>query len=186
MSRSADPAMPEQRRMEADNLKLRRYCPADSAVICRWIPDEKSLYQWSAGLVGPYPLSGDALDRAYASAAPGGRTIPLSAVDGAGHLVGHLFLRRPDGADGRTVRLGFVIVDPARRGSGAGRALLALAAAYARDTLCADRMTLAVFCNNDRARRCYEATGFCPSGPLTAYPTPFGVWSCVEMALQLA
>lgn len=43
-------------------MKLKEYQQEDSAIICSWIKDEKSLYQWSANRIGKFPLSGNELN----------------------------------------------------------------------------------------------------------------------------
>lgn len=37
---------------DGGNMELIKYQEKDSAVICSWIKDEKSLYQWSANRIG--------------------------------------------------------------------------------------------------------------------------------------
>lgn len=166
-------------------MKLRPYQPADSNLICGWVNSETALYQWSADRLGQYPLPGNALQQNYAPALGGGQFYPMCAVDDQGRLVGHLLIRYPCPEDKSTVRFGFVIVDPALRGSGNGQAMLRLAAAYAKETLHAAKVTLGVFANNAPARRCYQAVGFCPVGETEFYQLPIGTWECIEMELPL-
>ena len=47
------------------------------------------------------------------------------------------------------------------------------------------RITLGVFTNNERARLCYEAAGFQPTGETATYTMPDGVWECIEMELKI-
>ena len=58
------------------------------------------------------------------------------------------------------MRIGFVIMDDARRGNGYGREMIRLALIYAFDLFKAERVTLGVFDNNPSAFRCYKAAGF--------------------------
>lgn len=167
-------------------MRLRSYQSADSAVICSWIKDEKSLYQWSAGTIGRFPLADDDLNAFYAPVIGDRHFIPLSAVDEKGTLIGHLRIRYPDEADKSTVRFGFVIVDPALRGQGFGKEMLRLAIDYAKNVLCATRITLGVFSNNDRAKRCYLAAGFRCVGKAEIYKMPIGDWECEELELTLS
>ena len=164
-------------------MELRSYRDTDSATICGWIRDEKSLYQWSAGTIGEFPLADDDLNKFYAPVIGSKGFIPLSAVDETGTLVGHLRIRYPDEADKSTVRFGFVIVDPALRGHGVGKEMLRLAIDYARNALGATRITLGVFANNDRAKYCYAAVGFCPTGETEIYRMPIGDWVCEELEM---
>lgn len=164
-------------------MELRKYQNRDSAIICGWIEDEKSLYQWSAGVIGQFPLADNDLNEHYASMIDCNRFIPLSALDEKGNLVGHLRIRYPDETNADIVRFGFVIVDPVLRGHGNGKRMMQLAIDYAKNVLCASRITLGVFANNDCARRCYESVGFYSIGKTEIYKMPIGEWECTEMEL---
>ena len=137
-------------------MELRKYQKGDSAIICSWIKDEKSLYQWSADRIGKFPLADNALNENYAPMIKGNRFIPLSAFDDDGNLVGHLFIRYPDENDDSIVRFGFVIVDPILRGCGNGKKMLLL------------------------------AMGFQPVGQIETYKMPIGEWECIEMEFVIA
>lgn len=167
-------------------MELRDYQKEDSAMICSWIKDEKTLYQWSANGIGKFPLSDNDLNEAYALRMKGNRFIPLSALDENGNLVGHFYIRYPKEDDDRLVRFGFVIVDPALRGCGNGKKMLQLAIDYAKDTLHASKITLGVFANNDRARGLYRSVGFQPVGKSEIYKMPIGEWACIAMELVIA
>ncbi len=162
-------------------MRLRKYQKEDSEVICSWISDEKGLYQWSADRFGKLPLVGSTLDNDYESRIKDGRFIPLTALNEDGSLVGHLYIRYPDDGDDQTVRFGFVIVDPNLRGCGNGKEMLRLAIDYAKNILGANKITLGVFANNENARYCYEAVGFCPVGTVEIFKMPIGDWECIEM-----
>ncbi len=165
-------------------MELKKYQKEDSAIICSWIKDEKSLYQWSANRIGKFPLSGNDLDKDYAVMIKNNRFIPLSAFDN-NNLVGHLYIRYPDENDDSIVRFGFVIVDPVLRGHKNGKKMLQLAIDYTKNILCASKITLGVFENNDSARYCYESVGFQPVGKTEIYKMPIGEWECIEMELIL-
>lgn len=166
-------------------MELRAYRAADAAVICSWIRTEEELYRWSADRYNTFPLRMDDVNRNYAAQAATGRFIPLTAVDAAGDVLGHFIIRYPQADKDDDVRFGFVIVDPARRGTGLGREMLRLGIAYAREQLHARRIDLGVFADNDRARRCYEALGFRACGR-QACVMPIGTWECIDMELLLA
>lgn len=166
-------------------MKLKKYQKEDSAIICSWIKDEKSLYQWSADRIEKFPLTGNDLDTAYAPMIESNRFIPLSAFDDNGNLVGHMSIRYPDENDDSTVRFGFVIVEPLLRGSGNGKKMLQLAIDYAKDVLSASKITLGVFTDNDSARYCYESVGFSPVGKVEIYKMAVGEWECMEMELVI-
>lgn len=166
-------------------MELKKYHKQDSAIICGWIKDEKSLYQWSADRIGKFPLAADDLNENYAPMIKSNKFIPLSAFDDSGNLMGHLFIRYPDATDDSIVRFGFVIVDPVLRGCGNGKKMLQLAIGYAKNTLCASKITLGVFANNDSARYCYESVGFRTVGRTELYKMPIGEWECIEMELVI-
>ncbi|MDD4844028.1 MAG: GNAT family N-acetyltransferase, partial [Anaerotignum sp.] len=96
-------------------------------------------------------------------------------------VVGHITLRVTD-EERETIRLGFVLVNDARRGQGLGKELVALAIRYAQQVLGAQKITLGVFTENVSARRCYESLGFIQDGEgITTYQIKDGVWDCLEM-----
>lgn len=164
-------------------MELREYRKEDSEVICSWIKDEKSLYQWSANRIGKFPLSGNDLNENYAPLVNSKRFIPLSAFDNNGNIMGHLYIRCPDKDNDSVVRFGFVIIDPALRGRGNGKKMVQMAAGYAKNILGASKVTLGVFTNNNSARYCYKAAGFRPIGKTEIYKMPAGEWKCIEMEL---
>lgn len=164
---------------------LRKYIKEDSAIICSWIKNEKSLYQWSADRIGKFPLSDDDLNKDYEPVITSDRFIPLTAVDEMDNVIGHLFIRYPNEIDNSIVRFGYVIVNPAMRGCGKGKEMLKLAIDYTRNVLNASKITLGVFVNNDSARYCYESVGFRSIGKTETYKMPIGEWECIEMELPL-
>lgn len=166
-------------------MKLEKYQEEDAAIICSWIKDEKSLYQWSANRIGKFPVSDNDLKEDYAVMIKGCKFIPLSAFDDNGNLVGHLYIRYPDKNNNSIVRFGFVIVDPNLRGCGKGKKMLQLAIDYAKNILGASKITLGVFINNDSAKYCYKSVGFQPVGKTEIYKMPIGEWECMEMELVI-
>ena len=165
-------------------MKLRKYQKEDSEIICSWIRDEKSLYQWSANRIGKFPIKGNDLNEDYKNMIKSNKFIPLSAIDDKDNLVGHLYIRYPYEKDDSVVRFGFVIVNPVLRGQGNGKKMLNLAIDYAKNILCASKITLGVFTNNDSAKYCYESVGFKPVGENEIYKMPIGEWECTEMELK--
>ena len=97
-------------------MKLRNYKPEDSQIICGWVKDEKSLFQWSADRIGKFPLTGNELNENYATANVGIDFFPLTAIDENENVIGHLFIRLPDPEKKSVVRFGFVIVSSEIRG----------------------------------------------------------------------
>lgn len=162
-------------------MTLRPYKPEDSKIICSWVKDEKTLYQWSADRIGKWPLPEDALNENYQGTNPD-FFIPLTAVDENDRPAGHLFIVYPDETDRNLVRFGYVIVSPELRGKGNGKKLIELAILYAKEKLQAERITLGVFTNNPKARACYESAGFTPFNTRTSHLLGED-WECIEMEL---
>lgn len=162
---------------------LRSFKKEDSPIIAGWIRSEKELYKWSADNFNKYPLTGDDIIENYTPRIEKGRFYPLTAIDASGDIVGHLIIRYPREEDESSVRFCFVIVNPAARGNGLGRELIRLAIEYAKEYLHAAKIELAVFENNESARRCYEAVGFTESAK-SEYKMSIGTWNCTDMELH--
>jgi RimJ/RimL family protein N-acetyltransferase len=165
-------------------MELRAFRSEDAAVICRWIRTERELYQWSADRFCKFPLSAEDIAGSYAQQTGSGRFFPFTATDGKGSVTGHFIIRYPRADDDSLVRFGFVIVDPALRGSGLGRTMLAHGIAYVRAQLPAKTVDLGVFANNPSAKRCYEAVGFREYARRSC-ELPVGCWECIDMKLTL-
>ena len=163
-------------------MKLRPYKPEDSQIICSWIKDEKTLFQWSADRIGKFPLLGNELNENYATRNAGTDFFPLTAVDENENIIGHLFVLIPDVNVKTTVRFGFVIVSPEFRGKGYGKKMLELAIEYAKKELHATRATLGVFANNPKAQACYESLGFSPVSTRVVNILNAD-WECIDMEL---
>ena len=164
------------------SMILRDYKKEDASVIAEWIRSEIELYRWSADRYNQYPLSGNDINESYSSQLETGRFYPLTATDEKGTIIGHFIIRYPRDDDDRSVRFGFVIVDPELRGKGYGKEMLRLGIEYVKKNLPASRIDLGVFMNNESARHCYEAAGF-KEYARKEYELPVGVWSCAEMEL---
>lgn len=136
-------------------LRLRPYKSSDAETIVQWLGDERAFRLWCADRYDHYPISPADMD-AYYRAEEG--IYPMTAED-EGNILGHLTLRYMDQGQ-REVRLGFIIVDPVRRGRGCGRELVQLAARYAMLFLGAEIISLVAFEENIRAYTCYLAAGF--------------------------
>ena len=171
-------------------LWLRPYKPCDADAIVSWIRNETVFRWWGGHRFGEYPIEARSVNDKYLAhngdcAAPD-NFYPFTAFDETGP-VGHFILRYLDG-DRQTVRVGWVLLDSARRGQGLGREMLSLALRCVFDFLGADRVTLGVFADNLRAQRCYAAVGFrddplCPERTMEAYGK---TWTLKEMAITRA
>ena len=83
----------------------------------------------------------------------------------------------------KILRLGFVLIDDARRGEGLGKGLVALAMHHGEAVLGAKKITLGVFANNISARYCYEALGFVQEENFSKiYRIKGEDWECIEMS----
>ena len=162
-------------------LYLRRYVAEDALAVAGWVRDEREFRMWSADRYGDWPVTAGDINANYEACASGGGFWPLTADDGEGPA-GHLIIRVP-GTDRGILRLGFVILDPAKRGRGLGTELVRLASEYAFGTLGARKVTLGVFENNGPAKRCYLAAGFreTDSGEPEFYSVMGERWRCLEM-----
>ena len=114
-------------------LRLRPYKPCDAETILSWIKDEAALRRWSSDRYGPWPVTARDMNEKYlehnGDCPEPDNFYPMTAYDETG-VVGHLILRWTD--EGKTVlRLGFIIVDDAKRGRGCGREMVRLAMRYA-------------------------------------------------------
>ena len=163
-------------------MELRPYKKEDADIICTWIRNEEELYKWSADRMGVFPLTAEVIDSNYASSLAGGRFYPLTAVDEEGRVVGNFIIRYPAPDNDKSVRFGFVIVDPDIRGKGNGRKMLELGIQYAKEVLKAERIDLGVFANNVSAKRCYESVGFTKFGE-HIWEMPLGTWVCEDLVL---
>lgn len=132
-------------------IRIRPYKATDVNTILSWCQDEKSFYQWTAGVLGNYPIT----HREFSFIES---FMPFIAFDEI-EIVGFFTLRNP-GERLDELRFGFVIVDPRKRGKGYGKAMLQLGLKFAFEIYGAKRVSLGVFENNFSAYYCYKAVGF--------------------------
>lgn len=132
-------------------LRIRPYKREDCDVILSWSRYEKAFYQWSAGVLGEYPITEKQFEFVE-------KLMPFTAFDDDG-IVGFFTLRNP-GKSFDELRFGFVIIKPDRRGKGYGKEMLRLGVKFAFDIYGAGRVSLGVFENNLSAYYCYKAAGF--------------------------
>ena len=158
-------------------LEIRPYKTADADTILSWCRDEKAFYQWTAGILGDYPITPNAF-RFVES------LMPFTALDETG-IVGFFTLRQPSGTSDE-LRFGFVIVNPDLRGKGYGKAMLTLGVKYAFNIYGAKRVSLGVFENNPSAYHCYKAVGFedVLLDTTETYRVMGEEWKCKELMLE--
>ncbi len=165
------------------SLTLRPYQSTDAKVITTWLKCEYLTRQWCADRYERYPVTADDMNSYHQQFIDGQRSVALTVVDGE-EVVGYITLRIP--ADDPTEqRIGFVIVDDLRRGTGLGKSIVSMAADYAFRTLGATKISLGVFENNPVAIRCYESVGFrrVVRQEIESYECLGETWNCIEMEL---
>ena len=156
-------------------LRLRPYKIEDADIIITWSKDERVFYQWSAGIMGEYPLTQEKFRFVESLMA-------FTAFD-ENEIVGFFTLRNPGGMIDE-LRMGFVIVDPSQRGRGKGKEMLELGLRYAFDVYGAKKVSLGVFENNEPAYYCYKAAGFKDVNEIETYKILDEEWKCAEMAIE--
>lgn len=160
-------------------MRLRPYIPeTDFEIIREWIDDPRTHALWCANRFA-YPLDRDNFEGVIARNGDS----PFAALDDEGRLAGFFcYAHHPETKDGL---LKFVVVDPAVRGQGLGRAMLQLAADYAFGTGKAGAVYLRVFTNNPRAIKCYEHAGFTEKKTEPdAFTYGDELWGCRTMVIQ--
>ena len=152
-------------------MRLRAATPADLVTVVGWIDSEAAMVQWS-GPTFRWPLT----HAQVASRLADPDAQHLVAVDSEDRLLG--FVRLSPGEPG-AVRVGWVIVDPSRRGEGIGGEFVPAFVERGFDQG-AERLSLGVLRHNTAARRLYHRAGFMPTGEVTH---PRAGWDCLEMAM---
>ncbi len=165
-------------------LTLRPYKPCDAQAIASWVLDKATLRKWSSDRFGDFPITAEDINHKYldlnGDCPEPDNFYPVTACDENGP-VGSLILRYTD-PEKRILRLGFVIVDDAKRGRGYGKEMLRLALTYAFQLLGATKVTIGAFENNPSACYCYRSIGFIPVGEST-HTVNGEAWRCIEMEM---
>ncbi len=158
-------------------LGLRPYKKEDADTILSWSKDEMAFYRWSAGVLGKFPVTRAEFGFVESLMA-------FTAFDENG-IVGFFTLRNP-GEKADELRMGFVIIDPERRGCGTGKEMVMLGLRYAFDIYGARKVSLGVFENNKPACYCYKAAGFKDTVPVetAVYPVMGEEWTSKEMIIE--
>lgn len=156
-------------------LRIKPYKPTDANTILSWCKDEKAFYQWTAGVLGKYPITQNEFSFVES-------LMPFTAFDEAG-TVGFFTLRKPNESPDELC-FGFVIVNPDKRGTGCGKAMLRLGLKFAFELYGAKKATLGVFENNPPAYYCYKAVGFNDVDTTETYDVLGEEWKCKEMIIE--
>lgn len=158
-------------------IRIRPYKVTDADRILSWCHDERAFYQWTAGVLGNYPITKN--EFAFVET-----LMPFTAFDESG-VMGFFTLRNPNESLDE-LRFGFVIVNPSKRGRGYGKAMMQLGLKFAFEIYGAKRASLGVFENNLSAYYCYKASGFrdvVPDAP-EKYQILGEEWTCKELAAE--
>ncbi len=153
-------------------IRIRPYKDSDEAAILSWCRDEDEYYRWTAGILGKYPATREQFRET-------GKLMRFTALDDK-EPAGFFTVRNPK-ATLDELRFGFVIVDPAKRGKGVGRAMLRQGLEYAFRIYQAERITLSVFEANLPARACYASAGFRQTGMKEIYFVKGEAQTAIEM-----
>ncbi len=158
-------------------IRIRPYKAADANTILSWCQDEKAFYQWTAGVLGNFPITQNEFSFVESLMA-------FTAFDETG-IVGFFTLRNPNKSLDE-IRFGFVIVDPDRRGKGYGKAMLKLGLKFAFEIYGAKKASLGVFENNLSAYYCYKTVGFddVVSDKTETYCIMNEEWKCKELIIE--
>lgn len=163
-------------------LRLRPFRSPDAKTIINWTSEPEEFYKWSAGIMGDYPVSEKRLLEAVSAREDNPRYFPLVAFDDSG-LTGFFTVRTP-GEDDKKVRLGYVIVDPSKRGHGYGKQMLLLGLKFIFEIYGADEVSLGVFDNNRQAYNCYRSAGFRENGVRETYDLCGETWIDIDMVIR--
>ena len=127
---------------------------------------ERCLAEYEADLIAAgetreeaHHHASDALERAFPSDAPTPGNAVFDVVTGAGDIVGYLWVGLDSSGDDSSWWVWDVVVEPAHRGKGYGRAAMRLAEDHAR-LKGARTLGLSVFGFNAAARGLYESVGY--------------------------
>lgn len=142
-------------------MKLRTFDPdTDFDSIRSWITDERSHALWCANRFR-FPLDKSDFLSVLSEMEQRTGDLPFVAAAEDDRAVGFLcYALNRDLGEGK---LKFVIVDPAYRGKGTAQEMLRLVLSHAFEDADAKCVSLIVFSENPRAKRCYEKAGFAES-----------------------
>ena len=154
-------------------LRLRPYTPSDASTILSWTKNKTAFYQWTAGVLGEYPITEEQFNIVS-------NLMAFTAIDD-NDTVGFFTMRRPNEFY-EELRFGFVIVDSKKRGQGYGKNMLKLGLKYAKEIFGANKVSLGVFENNESAYYCYKAIGFedVSQDEIEKYTVMGEEWNCLE------
>lgn len=163
-------------------LRLRPFRKPDAKEIITWTSNPEEFYKWSAGILGDYPVSEERMLEAVSGREDNTKYFPFTVFDESGP-VGFFTVRTP-GEDDKKVRLGYVIVNPSKRGLGYGKEMLKLGLGFLFDMYGAEEVSLGVFDNNMQAYNCYKGVGFRENGFREEYRLCSEDWIDIDMVIS--
>ena len=150
--------------------------------ILSWTTDIESFYRWSAGVLGTYPITVEAFSERIKDLKSTKLFYPY-VVKMDNEVVGFFTLRyRVESVNDLTI--GFVILDPNKRGLGLGEKMLNLAINLAFSKYKSDSVNLRVFKDNTAAYNCYKKVGLKENGVTDKYDILGSKWDVIEMSLK--
>lgn len=155
--------------------RLFELTPPDAERIVTWVPTLAEAIAFGGPQL-PFPLTGPAF-----LAAAAGRRVLVLREDALAVATGSL---RAVGE--HTVRIGWVLVDPKRRGAGWGRRLLTALIAEAARSPDVSSLELGVYQHNVAARRLYDSLGFSDSGRRRHTCVDGELWTSPELTRSCA
>lgn len=139
-------------------MRMRPYKKEDSVYLKQWLGEERMLHLWCRDYF-EYPLTDEQLEKYYGVLEKNMDSWSFTALNEKGIPVGSFRMSRVD-YEAESIHLGFIVIDPEKRGKGYGEKMVSMAVNYGLEFLKMKRITLNVFENNPGARRCYEKVGF--------------------------
>lgn len=139
-------------------IRLRPWKKGDREMMKDWLLEERQFHMWSGGKFA-YPLTVEQLKERDECTEWEERAWSMAALDDEGKLVGHFSFREVDYEKG-SAHMGFIVIDPKRRGGGLGKEMVSQAVRYAFEILGLSRVTLNVMEENRAAYACYRSIGF--------------------------
>ncbi len=163
-------------------IKLEPYSSQNAREISSWICDEETLRKWSADTYS-FPVAPEDINEFYRKQSEKANFFPFIAVLN-GEIIGHMVFWV---LEQNTVRFGFIVLNPEKRGQGLGKQMLSVAKENAQKEYAAKKISLGVFKNNPAAYQCYKSLGFCESSERQPKEFQFfgEAWTCLEMDLTL-
>lgn len=163
-------------------LIIKPYNSTYTNTILSWTNNEESFYRWSAGVLGTYPIDSIKFNERIKELKSSKLFYPY-VVKLNNEAIGFFTLRyREEIVNDLTI--GFVILDPNKRGLGYGKKMLELAINLAFSKYKADNVNLRVFKENTEAYNCYKKCGLKENGIYDTYDILGKKWDVVELEMK--